>query len=170
MKVWLITDTHFNHDNIKTYCKRPDDFTERIIRNWQRLVKPEDCVIHLGDVAIGNRRAVDSILTKLPGRKALIRGNHDSQHSNTWWMKHGFDFACDSMVFRNVWLTHAPWLEPLPAGTVINVHGHIHTRAFTEKKPWNKLLILEHHYSPVEFNKFVNSKKTMEFQESINDV
>jgi calcineurin-like phosphoesterase family protein len=33
MKVYLISDTHFNHANIATYCDRPADFTDIIIRN-----------------------------------------------------------------------------------------------------------------------------------------
>jgi calcineurin-like phosphoesterase family protein len=35
-------------------------------------VKPEDLIIHLCDVAIGNRRKVKDILAELPGRKALV--------------------------------------------------------------------------------------------------
>ena len=53
MKYYLISDTHFNHANIATYCDRPADFTDKLIRNWNNTVKPEDSVIHLGDVFIG---------------------------------------------------------------------------------------------------------------------
>jgi calcineurin-like phosphoesterase family protein len=34
MNVYLISDTHFNHDAIATYCDRPADFTERILHNY----------------------------------------------------------------------------------------------------------------------------------------
>jgi len=161
MKVWLIADTHWNHDNIATYCVRPENFTEIIMRNWKRIVQPNDSVIHLGDVAIGNRRAVRDILAELPGRKTLIRGNHDRQHSNTWWMANGFDFACDAMIFRNVWLTHEPSASRAP-GCDLNVHGHMHTisRAKAEAimKPWQKLFALEYlDYMPWDFDKFVRN-------------
>lgn len=125
MEVYLISDTHFNHDNIATYCDRPKDFTERIIREWNGVVKHDDLVIHLGDVLIGNRRSVDSLMAVLPGRKILVRGNHDRQHSNTWWMEHGFSFACDGMKFRNCWLTHEPSTS-LADGCELNIHGHLH--------------------------------------------
>ena len=139
MNVYLISDTHFNHENMKTYCDRPDNFTELLIKNWHGTVKPEDMVIHLGDVQIGKKS--DWIMPSLPGRKVLIRGNHDRQWSNTRWMKAGFDFSCDSMVFRNVLLTHEPanavvksdGYKPygsldwgLPEGCILNVHGHLH--------------------------------------------
>ena len=155
MDVWLITDTHFNHDKIQTYCKRPPDFTERIIRNWQAIVKPDDLVIHLGDVIIGNRRKLTDIMQELPGRKVLVMGNHDRSHSATWWMAHGFAFACQQMVFRNVYLTHEP-ATSLVSGTEINIHGHVHTTPFTNARLFNKLFVLEHDYRPVNFQKFCN--------------
>lgn len=168
MKTWLITDTHFNHDNIATYCDRPTNFTDLIISRWQEVVKPEDLIIHLGDVIIGNRRKLKDIMTLLPGRKVLIRGNHDRQHGNGWWMENGFDFSCDAMVYRSVWLTHEPSTS-LASGCDINVHGHQHN--FLDKspedqvkamhgvyvpKPFHRLLAIEYtDYRPVEFDKFV---------------
>ena len=53
MKHLIISDTHFLHKNIVQYCNRPTDFNKLIIKNWHKVVKPEDIVIHLGDVACG---------------------------------------------------------------------------------------------------------------------
>lgn len=167
MNVWLISDSHFNHQNIKTYCDRPDDFTERIIANWQRLVKPEDTIIHLGDVMIGKKSLGMEQLRSLTGRKILIRGNHDRQHSNTWWMEHGFDFACDGLMFRHCWLSHEP-VTYLPDGALVNIHGHLHNiwHGFRPDRgaelthlmyPWQRLFAVEYtKYMPVEFDKFVS--------------
>ena len=169
MNIYLISDTHFNHDNIATYCQRPADFTERLIHNWKHTVGADDTVIHLGDVAIGNRRAVKDILAELPGRKILVRGNHDRAHSNTWWMEQGFAFACDGLKFRNCWLTHEPSTS-LADGAQLNIHGHLHNiwHGFAPdgpsvlkidklKNPWQRLFAVEYtDYRPVEFNKFVN--------------
>jgi calcineurin-like phosphoesterase family protein len=166
MKVYLISDTHFNHDKIATYCDRPTDFTELIIRNWRSTVRAEDTVIHLGDVMIGNRMVGAEQLRSLTGRKILVRGNHDRRHSNTWWMEHGFDFACDGMKFRNCWLTHEPSTS-LADGCELNIHGHLHNiwhgflpegqaKAVAPKKPWHRLFAIEYTaYRPVEFDKFV---------------
>src|SRR5271157_5187429 len=125
MKVYLIADTHFNHENIKTYCQRPDNFTERILHNWKAIVKPQDTIIHHGDVLMGHRQTGIAQLQDLPGHKILVRGNHDRRSSCTWWMEHGFDAVCDSMVFRRCWLTHEP-AEALSPGCTLNIHGHLH--------------------------------------------
>ena len=168
MQVYLIADTHFNHDNIATYCDRPKDFTDVICRRWAEVVKAEDLIIHLGDVAIGNRRSAKEILESLPGRKILIRGNHDRQHSNTWWMANGFAFACDGMKFRGVWLTHEPSTSRAD-GCELNIHGHLHNiwHGFSPeglsdvkqtklRQPWQRLFAIEYtSYHPVAFDKFI---------------
>jgi calcineurin-like phosphoesterase family protein len=171
MKVYLISDTHFNHTKIETYCDRPEDFTELIIRNWQNTVQPNDLVIHVGDVFIGKVEGWKAIYPLLPGRKVLVRGNHD-KHPLLWWMENGFDFACDSMVFRHVWITHRP-AQSLPKHTYLNLHGHLHNiwhgfhkdEPDTEKinragklyNPWQRLFAIEYtDYRPVEFEHFLN--------------
>ena len=175
MKTYLISDTHFNHANIATYCDRPADFTELIIRNWQQIVKPEDIVIHLGDVFIGKAEGWRTIFPQLPGRKLLVRGNHDRQRSCEWWMSNGFDSACDGMRFRNCWLTHEPDTSRA-GGCDLNLHGHLHniwhgfhpngsvsneeeqtiSSCGTLKYPWQRLFSIEYtNYCPVEFDKFV---------------
>src|SRR6185437_16353818 len=54
MRTLLISDTHFNHTNIVTYCDRPKDFTQILIKRWNERVQPKDTIIHLGDVFIGS--------------------------------------------------------------------------------------------------------------------
>jgi len=163
-KAYLIADTHFNHANIATYCDRPADFTERLIRNWASIVKPEDIVIHLGDVFIGKAEGWKAIYHTLTGRKILIRGNHDRKHSVTWWMNNGFDTACDGMRFRNCWLTHEPDTSRA-GGCDLNIHGHLHNiwhgfhngdKQTHLHQPWQRLFAVEYtDYKPVEFDKFV---------------
>lgn len=179
MKIYLISDTHFNHAKISTYCDRPKDFTEIIIKRWQETVKPEDLVIHLGDVLIGRAGAAKEILGQLPGRKVLVQGNHDRHHGLSWWMEHGFEFATQGLKFHNCWLTHQPSTS-LADGTELNIHGHLHNvwHGFGEwseahkardasilakvptmglKHPWQRLFAVEYtDYRPVEFEKFVS--------------
>lgn len=142
MKVYVISDTHLKHDKMETYCQRPPDFTERIHGNIMRTAKPEDLLIHCGDVGIGKYADWVWMVEQWPCRKVLVRGNHDRNHSNTWWMSHGFHFSCDSFVYRDVLFTHEPanaiikadghrpyealLEESLPNDCTVNVHGHFH--------------------------------------------
>lgn len=120
-QIWIITDTHFYHANIIKLCNRPDNFNEQIITNWKKLVQPEDLVIHLGDVEWkGN------IINTLPGKKILVRGNHDT-NTDSWYMNNGFEFVCDSFVLNrygvNALFTHKPELFH---SYDINICGHTH--------------------------------------------
>ena len=78
---WFTSDTHFWHKNILKYTDRisPDVETmnEFIIANWNLVVRPDDEVYHLGDVAFCGTTKVDDILSRLNGKKYLVYGNHD---------------------------------------------------------------------------------------------
>lgn len=54
---------------------------EKISKNCQELVKPEDTLVLLGDHSWGRKLAQCredlDFIARLPGRKILIRGNHD---------------------------------------------------------------------------------------------
>lgn len=177
MKTWIITDTHLNHEKIKTYCQRPDNFTELIDQNIHRMVQPHDILIHCGDIGMGKVDSWANTVRNWPGKKWLVRGNHD-QKSCQWYVENGlFDMACDGMIYRGVWITHKPWLEKLPEGTHINIHGHLHNvwdgflpedpkkeqeefvisaKCGRLMYPWHRLLAIEYtNYMPVEFDKFV---------------
>jgi calcineurin-like phosphoesterase family protein len=141
-----------------------------IIERWNERVTWADTVIHLGDVAIGPRGLVENQIRSLNGKKILIRGNHDKS-TCSWWMDHGFDFACDAMIFRDQWLTHHP-AQVLPEGCKLNIHGHLHNiwhgfapnagaeEADTAEKrlrhAWQRLFAIEYtDYRPIEFEEFV---------------
>lgn len=48
----------------------------KLVENWNKVVKPNDLVLHLGDVFWMKNRAAE--LTKqLNGRKQVVLGNHD---------------------------------------------------------------------------------------------
>lgn len=134
MNIFIISDTHFNHKNIIKYENRPEDFNEVIITNWNKLVKKEDLVIHLGDVIFGIERTkhLPEIMGRLNGKKILARGNHD-ENDWQWYMERGFDFVCDYYVYKGIAFSHAP-ITPLPPQTLfnhgepvdLNIHGHFH--------------------------------------------
>jgi calcineurin-like phosphoesterase family protein len=176
LNFYLIADTHFKHEKMTTYCQRPADFSEILLRNLAAL-KQTDTLIHLGDVGIGKYEDWLWMLHSMSCKKILIRGNHDRQKSVSWWCDNGFDFACDGMMFRNWWLSHEP-ANSRPGGCEGNIHGHLHNiwDGFHDSKrverdrellgfdpthslkyPWQRLFACEYtNYMPVEFDKFVS--------------
>ncbi|MCK1540358.1 MULTISPECIES: metallophosphoesterase [unclassified Bradyrhizobium] len=94
MTTWLYSDPHFGHaspdkpDGIIRMCGRPfangREMTETMVRNWVKCVRAEDDIIVLGDFA--HRMPLDDLrklFARLPGRKHLIAGNHDTKQSGT---------------------------------------------------------------------------------------
>lgn len=129
MTRYVISDTHFYHANIIKYCNRPENCDELMVENWRKIVKPEDIVYHLGDVIFGKKSCLKDILDGLPGKKILIRGNHDIK-SNTWYTKNGFDFVCDGLIHKNILLTHKPMV--IPTFNMCNIHGHLHNLGYSD--------------------------------------
>lgn len=86
MAVWLTSDTHFGHDNIRRYSNRPfssvAEMNEYLILNWNKVVQPDDEVYHLGDVFLCNMEMAKAIIKRLNGKKYLVRGNHERTAEN----------------------------------------------------------------------------------------
>ncbi len=86
MSIFAISDLHlsFGSDKPMDIFKGWNNHIERITANWNRLVKPEDTVILPGDFSWA-LKIEDSLpdfkfLESLPGKKLLLKGNHD-----LWW-------------------------------------------------------------------------------------
>lgn len=131
MKIYLISDTHFNHRNIITYCGRPfrdvEHMNSVIIKNWNAIVTPEDKVYHLGDVALGKPGL--KLASYLNGRKILIKGNHDNQE-----LKDYLEIFADVRAaheLNGVLMTHYPVHAREKERYKANIHGHLHEKQVT---------------------------------------
>ena len=87
MAIWAIADLHLSHDRAKPmdiFGPCWENHAEKIAANWRRLVGGDDLVIVAGDIswAMQLSGAADDMnwIAALPGRKLLLRGNHDY-----WW-------------------------------------------------------------------------------------
>jgi calcineurin-like phosphoesterase family protein len=80
-KVWFTSDLHLNHKNIIKYCNRPfistQEMNEKLIENWNSVVKPDDHVFNLGDFCFGEVKQWQEFRNQLNGKITLIKGNHD---------------------------------------------------------------------------------------------
>jgi calcineurin-like phosphoesterase family protein len=98
---------------------------ETMIERWNAKVKPGDTVYHLGDVVI-NKKSLH-LVSRLNGRKILIRGNHDI-FKDEEYREVGFEQIHGVRVFVDKFiLSHIP-LHPdcVTERFKVNVHGHLH--------------------------------------------
>lgn len=87
MKIFAISDLHLSNS-----CDKPMDvfggnwenYTEKIIANWNEKVSEDDLVLIAGDIswAMKLEEAQDDLkwIDQLPGKKIIIKGNHEY-----WW-------------------------------------------------------------------------------------
>lgn len=165
MKIYIISDTHFGHDKIIEYCKRPNNHETLLFNNIDDI-KAEDLLIHLGDVCIGEDALNNNRISLSPCRKVLVMGNHDSK-SWSWYMEHGWDFVCESFRLtyagKIIHFSHKP--EAWDGVWEINVHGHLHNlghrdKEFKELKKWHRLYAPElMNYQPIELSKFIQKEQ-----------
>jgi calcineurin-like phosphoesterase family protein len=174
-KLWVWSDTHFGHRNIVKFQQRPETHETIMLDGWIRLVPDDAQILHLGDVFLGkqgNPTRWARIISRMPGEKFLVLGNHDKQNARIYEELAGFTIL-DPFITRvrnqRVAFTHYPlsetyggWPDPdrraakaddvelRPLWTTdewdVNVHGHIH---------------LNHHHpedgSPWEGKTYVNA-------------
>ncbi len=131
--IFFISDTHFGHQGMCQFLRsdgtkvRPfltcNECDDVMIENWNKTVRPNDKIYHLGDVAI--KRQYISTLEKLNGDKILIRGNHD-----IFKLKDYTDYFRDVRATHKLdflLLSHYPIHPDSIDGSIkANVHGHIH--------------------------------------------
>jgi calcineurin-like phosphoesterase family protein len=87
-RIFVVSDTHFDHANIIDYCNRPfrrpnksrdlESMNRTLVNNWNHTVSPNDIVYFLGDLVFGKgSRPPGYWLKRLNGQKIMIRGSHD---------------------------------------------------------------------------------------------
>lgn len=156
MKIFIISDTHFHHENIIKYSNRPfksvEEMDKEMIKKWNNKVGKKDMVIHLGDFVLGNEKEIKDLKDNLNGTIFLLKGNHDHRIMR----KAGFIIIKGSLEIGNLIFSHNPLKkEDIPNG-FINVHGHIH-----EKESVNgiNLSVEKTNYEPVELDELKKSLK-----------
>lgn len=130
MTTFIVSDTHFFHDNILKYNRfnfnNIEQMNDYIIHCWNSTISKNDKVLHLGDFALGqNLEAIENIIKILNGKITLIIGNHDTPKKIKLYSKY---FNIASVIKKNnCILTHCP-IHPYLFNNEIkfNIHGHIH--------------------------------------------
>lgn len=127
-QIYFISDTHLGSRfwaSVRGFSS-PAEMDDWILQDWANTVKPGDKVYHLGDVA--NDLHSLTKLKDVPGRKVLIKGNHDIFKLKYYVdifkdirALHQVDFDINNVVF-----THIPIAKEQLEYFQFNVHGHVH--------------------------------------------
>jgi len=142
--IYFTADTHFCHANIIRNCNRPfEDVHEMnrvMIEKWNSYVTDHDDIYILGDfIYKGKGKDANEILSKLNGRKYLVKGNHEKYLTDPDFNQEAFEWVKDYYLLKldggmKVILFHFPifrW-DSAHHGSY-HLYGHIHNSA--EKYP-----------------------------------
>lgn len=143
MSVWYTSDWHIGHKNIIAHSSRPfsdvDEMNAEIVRRYRKLVRPDDLVWFLGDV-VWKAKYLD-LVRDLPGRRYLVRGNHDRRTTDAKFRAAGFEQILTEATFNfrgiKCRLSHYPYagystdpryleLRPPRVEGEVLIHGHSH--------------------------------------------
>ena len=168
--IFVVSDTHFGHANMYKFVeadglpvRKNDDGTARdmnecdelMVENWNKTVKDEDIIYHLGDVYFGEGH---KHLWKLKGRKRLLLGNHDDgkderlhqvfQKIELWRMFPEWKIALSHIALHESMLRHkCEW----------NYHGHIHRKPDVSPNHFNCSVEVRN-YTPVSIEDLIKGR------------
>lgn len=129
--IWVTSDWHL-YSIIWEKNMSPMEKVKMIRENCHRQIKPNDIMIHLGDISSKDflstrENDIIEFFQNIPKcTRVLVTGNHDILE-NSVYSKCGFRYIIESPCkWRNTIFSHFP-LEKKKIGTgEINIHGHLH--------------------------------------------
>ncbi len=141
-KIYLTSDLHFCHNREFLYEPRGfssvHEMNEQIIKNFNGVVDWTDDLYILGDCFLNNNEEGMSYMRRLPGKKHIIWGNHDTVARQELMELEGFDCLGYANTLKyngyHFYLSHYPTLtsnydidKPLKR-RMINLCAHSHTK------------------------------------------
>jgi calcineurin-like phosphoesterase family protein len=124
---FFTADQHFGHFNIIKYCNRPytsvDEMDNDIITNYNKVVYPNDIVVHGGDLTLIKDPEVvyNRYISKLNGKHIFLKGNHDR------WNKSGLDLFSVTIEGIHIVVSHyAMRVWNRSHYNAWNLYGHSH--------------------------------------------
>lgn len=171
MKVWITSDTHFNHTNIIKYCNRPFPsiytMNEELIKRWNSVVDPSDIVLFLGDFCFAKPSEAEQttlwLTGALKGHKFIIKGNHDFQKLT--YTKLGWEFECfQEFVFNSRFsFRHRPDNIQNDAQKFDFIfYGHVHDKIVGDA-PYNTINVCcdVHDFTPMDITNYFTEKELL---------
>lgn len=130
--IYFTSDLHLGHENVIKFANRPfknvNEMNRTLITNYNALVRNDDTVYILGDLAFKLPvEEANRIIAGLNGKKILIKGNHDRKYDESLFEK--IQMYDEITEYKNQFiLMHYPILEwKRSHHGSIQLHGHIHS-------------------------------------------
>lgn len=168
-KIWFTADTHFGHANIIDFCDRPFPsvckMNGKLVELWNKVVKEDDIVFHLGDFALTNTKTVQHILDSLNGKIHLIAGNHEKSVLKPAHIREQFETVSDILEieveddelgigFAPIVLCHYPLLRWNRAHHgAWHLFGHVHGNVEHYNNNAHDVGVDVNNYAPVSYEK-----------------
>lgn len=168
-RVFITSDHHFGHKKVIEYENRPfqdvEEMDRFMIEKWNKTVKKEDLVLHLGDFSFYNKEKTKEIVTKLNGTIEILVGNHDRGRSETWLKEVGFSAVHRFPIMKahRFWLSH----EPMPMHKdlpYINIHGHSHSHSVEDGLHEN-ICVEQTDYHPIRLDSITQKYPELNFND-----
>jgi calcineurin-like phosphoesterase family protein len=165
MTDFIVSDTHWGHQNILKYepirtlfAKDIIEHDEELVRRWNEVVGPKDTVYHLGDVCFGGTKNL-SFIGRCNGDKILILGNHDS-YGTLFDYQPYFKKICAANVYKGHYLmTHVPVHPSQFYRFKQNLHGHCHSTNLLDLRYLNCSIENLPNFQPVNLTKWIKDRE-----------
>lgn len=138
--VLFLGDAHLGHKSItkyRTMFRDEQDHFEHIEREYHKRVTKRDKCFFTGDAVFSEERLKQ--LSKWPGQKVLIVGNHDTDSISMKTLAEHFDEIYGLLKYKEFWISHAP-IHPDELRGKINIHGHVHNQSIDDVRYFNTSL------------------------------
>ena len=108
---------------------------QMLVDYWNEVVTDDDEVWFLGDLGLGSREYISSLVAKLKGHKHMIYGNHD-RFSVSCYESMGFETVSKKPIILKecFMLSHAPRPDMLNNPDIFYIFGHIHSKPHHESE------------------------------------
>ena len=157
-EIWFCSDLHLGHSNMYkftnydgTKCRPWDNYEEAeeyMLQEFNKVLKPQDTLYCLGDVANRTDRASYFFNSLVPCRRILLMGNHDNKIGFKFLSKY-FNEIRGAYNLENYIMTHIPVSSGSKGRFKRNLHGHTHNNIITMDNngkipdPWYRNVCVE---------------------------
>ena len=156
--IYLTSDLHLGHSNIMKHCNRPfnsvEEMNEKIIKNINNMVRPNDELYILGDLYFGEKQTINTFeyVKKIKCNHIhLIKGNHDMSYKDLIKLNEEYKVFESISLYKElkyekrlIVLCHYPFMDNAWNKAMhgsIDLHGHLHSnKDYNQEQRSNRIL------------------------------